>query len=179
MHRRDDQEGDRLLTDSPTPYVVVVAALPAADAVVEESTPPTRPATLHGRPPVSPSPSRPATSQGAQQLNQLGEPAASPRGRSYRDVATWDQPGWRGPTPGRVCLREALAPARKGPHGNGPGPPLPPVPRQNCRGRGPEGERGRPSGAGTRLCECGAVVVHSSHELGEIAPAPHRSHRAT
>ncbi|KAL1444222.1 hypothetical protein MTO96_045612 [Rhipicephalus appendiculatus] len=132
--------GETTSRTAPTPYVVVVAALPAADAVVEELTPPTRPAT--SRPPTcvpfTIPPGHLARRPTTEPAGGTGRVASGPQLSRRGDL---DQPGWRGP-PSRVFLREALAPARKGPHGNAPGPPLPPVPGQNCRGRGPEGERG-------------------------------------
>ncbi|KAL1470057.1 hypothetical protein MTO96_024678 [Rhipicephalus appendiculatus] len=168
MYCRDDQEGrPPPHGQPPTPYVIVVAALPAADAVVEESTPPTRPAT--SRPPTCVPITIPLGHLARRpQLDQPGEPAASPRGRSHRDVATWTSQDGVGPPVAYVSARpwRRQERARMG---------TPPARLYRLfQGRTVEDADRRANGAclpvpaGTRLCECGAVVVHSSHELGKL-----------
>ncbi|KAH8037550.1 hypothetical protein HPB51_013340 [Rhipicephalus microplus] len=117
---------------------------------------------------ASPSPSRPAGSQGTRPGSQRGEPTASPHGRNHRDVATWTSQDGGDPPVSYVSSRPwrrqerarvGVAPAHL---------------YRPFQGRTVEDADRRANGAclpgpaGTRFCECGAVVIHNSHELGKL-----------
>ncbi|KAL3242012.1 hypothetical protein MRX96_021547 [Rhipicephalus microplus] len=100
--------------------------------------------------------------------SQRGEPTASPHGRNHRDVATWTSQDGGDPPVSYVSSRPwrrqerarvGVAPAHL---------------YRPFQGRTVEDADRRANGAclpvpaGTRFCECGAVVIHNSHELGKL-----------
>ncbi|KAL1474278.1 hypothetical protein MTO96_038101 [Rhipicephalus appendiculatus] len=169
MHRRDDQEGRP------------PSSRTAPRTIRRRRRGPTRRGRRHGETGAAFTPrhltaahrcphhhpARPP-SQGAQQLEQPGEPSASPRGRGHRDVATWTCQDGVDPPVAYVSARpwRRQERARIG---------TPPARLYRLfQGRTVEDADRRANGAcfpvpaGTRLCECGAVVVHCSHELGKL-----------
>ncbi|KAL3191419.1 hypothetical protein MRX96_059800 [Rhipicephalus microplus] len=106
--------------------------------------------------------------EGTRPGSQRGEPAASPHGRNHRDVATWTSQDGGDPPVSYVSSRPwrrqerarvGVAPAHL---------------YRPFQGRTVEDADRRANGAclpvpaGTRFCECGAVVIHNSHELGKL-----------
>ncbi|KAL3188510.1 hypothetical protein MRX96_003474 [Rhipicephalus microplus] len=106
--------------------------------------------------------------QGTRPGSQRGEPTASPHGRNHRDVATWTSQDGGDPPVSYVSSRPwrrqerarvGVAPAHL---------------YRPFQGRTVEDADRRANGAclpvpaGTRFCECGAVVIHNSHELGKL-----------
>ncbi|KAL3217212.1 hypothetical protein MRX96_006113 [Rhipicephalus microplus] len=106
--------------------------------------------------------------EGTRPGSQRGEPTASPHGRNHRDVATWTSQDGGDPPVSYVSSRPwrrqerarvGVAPAHL---------------YRPFQGRTVEDADRRANGAclpvpaGTRFCECGAVVIHNSHELGKL-----------
>ncbi|KAL3188533.1 hypothetical protein MRX96_003493 [Rhipicephalus microplus] len=106
--------------------------------------------------------------KGTRPGSQRGEPTASPHGRNHRDVATWTSQDGGDPPVSYVSSRPwrrqerarvGVAPAHL---------------YRPFQGRTVEDADRRANGAclpvpaGTRFCECGAVVIHNSHELGKL-----------